>query len=267
MLARAASLFIDSFLSVLRSEAPYKVLHEFESTCIPDWGSRYQFTDETRKKVEAIQKKVLMMIGPPVERDDQIAPKIDDLIVKGLMQKFDRMTLDIQEGKITWEELLPGLRELAGPPGEDADKKFVEIFINARALVISIASRLGYRKPIYILYDEAKNGDDDALFKMVTLDKGIITTDWASLRIRKATLGGELRFFNKLGAALNKKPFTKKKQLRLAAFVLFFWEFGFKELTYLERVEFLEIVGFRVSEIPEQDTLRKLIYRLQGDNL
>lgn len=262
MLAKLASILIDSFLSILRSEAPYKLPPELEKAYIPDWGSYYQNTNENKANTEATRKKIIAMIESSKREENQSKQEIDYVVIRRLIQKFDWMALDVQKANISWESALSFLRDFAGFSDKDAGIIFIDLYINIRALVISIASKIGYRKPIDILFDEAKNGNDDAFFKLIALDKGIITTEWASLRIRKATLGGEMIFFNKLGVALNKKPFTKKRKLRLTVFILFFMEFGFKELTYLERVEFLETVGFKAKEIPEQDALRQLIYRL-----
>lgn len=262
LFAKACSIVIDAFLSIVRGDSTCKFLLDFNGIELPDWGSDYLMTDEKRRLVDAVLKEVQVRSKSSTIDDGINLPKIDIEIMQELVKKLGCMSSELQERGISWGELVGSLRDCLNFSGGTVEKDFLDIYIKVRAIIVSIASRVGYRKSLDMLYAEAMNGDDDAFLKMVTLDKAIITTEWACWRVRKATLNGEVSFFDKLGTALNKKPFTKKKQLRLATFILFFSEFGFKELNYLERVEFLEAIGFKEKEIPEQDALRQLIYRL-----
>ena len=67
-------------------------------------------------------------------------------------------------------------------------------------------------------------------------DKAMISKEGAGLRIKKAALENDEEFFRRLSTALCKDPLkTKRRRLRLAAFLFFFWPLGFQELRPIER--------------------------------
>lgn len=160
-------------------------------------------------------------------------------------------------------ELAIALEESAGKKLETNLKESdCELLIEIRAIRVSLASLVVYQKPIFFLYREAKGGDDQAFFDLVTLDKAMAATEWAGLRIKEAALANDAEFFRHLSVALRKDPRrTKRRQMRLAAFLFVFWPLGFRELRPAERFAFLEAAGFKDDEIPREETLNKFLAR------
>ena len=96
----------------------------------------------------------------------------------------------------------------------------------------------------------------------MTLDKANISTEWAGLRIKKAALENDEKFFRRLSTALCKDPLrTKRRQIRLAAVLFLFWPLCFQELRPSERFDFLEAAGFKAEEIPKEETLNRFLAR------
>lgn len=250
------SAIVEVVLSILNNDSSSNLPEELDLLEIPNWADGYYRPRiVTPRGMEQEEK-------PKIPIEALLKIKMSEETIKRLSMISDDMVSAARVGKIGWRDIISGFFDCLEENNIKIEKEFLGLIIFSRILINSLASLIIYREPIYLLYDDAKRGEDDAFFKMVALDKAIIATEWGNFRVRRATLEGDWRFFDKLSRALVNKPYCKKKQIKLAAIIMFFWDYGFQDLKYLERVEFLESVGFKENEIPEQDALRQLIHRL-----
>ncbi len=253
--------FIDVVLSVFDNDNQTNFVEELEISDIPGWEEFY-FRPRIPKQLDELHQENF-----PIPIDKLLNGNLSEESITEIDQLLEEAASYAKAGKVVRSDLISGMLSVIGEQEVESGKQPLDVLITLHTIINSMASVILYRKPIYLLYDDARNGNDNAFFKMVSLDKSMIATDWANSRVRKATIDGDWVFFDKLSRALIKKPYDKKKRIKLAAMILFFWDFGFKELDYLECVEYLQAVGFEVEEIPEQDALRKMIYRLQIPDL
>lgn len=140
-------------------------------------------------------------------------------------------------------------------------------FLFFAAIQDSFTCLLAYRKPLMELLAKARQGDDNALFKLVAVNKAILTTDWAVKRLRRAQLEHDRNFFKELAKAIRDTPAAAltPPQKILAFILILFWEAGLKFLTRRELFEYFEEVGLYgedVTDITDEMTLAKFVNRL-----
>ena len=192
---------------------------------------------------------------------------VDSLPV--LCKMSEKMEPFLNQKELSSDDLLPlQAQEFLKDQIVGIEKGQLGFLSELRAGAALISSFVFFQKPINLLYAEAKGGNDEAFFNLVSLDKSMMTTDWGVARIRKAEITSDKIFFKKLSKAQTKNlRITKRRQIKLATIIFLFWPLGFKDSTYLERVEFLEAAGFTDDEIPSEDTLRQQINRWRISDL
>ncbi|MCL4874209.1 hypothetical protein KJ039_09015 [bacterium] len=137
--------------------------------------------------------------------------------------------------------------EKAKPPQEgelEGEFQKPEVLMTFIGVLFFILPHIAQQKTIHELIARFSEGDDKALFKAVTLDKGFLFHDKAKARIVKAQLTVDTRFFKDLGKAVADTPLKRIGQHGKTYFVLsFFWPMGLYKLGSLELYRFLESCG------------------------
>lgn len=136
---------------------------------------------------------------------------------------------DPQEEVLRWVE--SGAAD--GPdPTEETIGGYVAVLVSFQRSVLSI---MLYQRSMSKLIEEAREGDDEALFKAVRIDRSAIACPTIAARIAKAEVLGEKRFFERLRSALkgpSKKHWEAYSDLRYSLAVL--REFGLDSLSDAE---------------------------------
>ncbi|WP_295624045.1 hypothetical protein [uncultured Nitrosomonas sp.] len=128
----------------------------------------------------------------------------------------------------TWEGGLEGLFEISDVVG---------LF---SALQRNILSIMLFHRTLNAMVDEVRSGDDDSLFNAVRIDRSIITCPTFALRISKAEVKNDRKFFIRLRSSLkgpSKKHWEAYKDLRYAFFIL--RESGFNQMSDAQLEELL----------------------------
>jgi len=101
-------------------------------------------------------------------------------------------------------------------------------------------SRAAYSKPLAKLVQEAKAGNDASLFKLIQIDKGILSSPWVAARVSAAQLRREQAFFDGLAEALKRPTFSfhQNRQIALAFFLYLTWN----DLQLLRNEEILALL-------------------------
>lgn len=100
------------------------------------------------------------------------------------------------------------------------------------ALQRTILSIMVYQRPLSTLVEEVRQGNDDALFDAVRLDRSMVACPTFAARISKAELSRDNHFFLRLRKALkgpSQKHWQSYQDLRYALFVL--RDLGFDKLS------------------------------------
>lgn len=222
---------LDACISMIKNEGSHKIISDFGITHIPNWEQYYNQLQNS-KELSGELSKLPSEVGSKEQSsankeviNPQFTPEHYE-IIRILTEKFDQMSAAAQAGKIGWDSILEAVLLNIKNQNDGTKGSFLEKFIQVRAFIIAGASMVIFNKPVNVLFNEARDGKDDSFYKLISLDKGLLTSNWGTFRIRKAILDGDWRFFDKLSLALNKKPYSKKKQIRLAAFIIFFWDWG-----------------------------------------
>ncbi len=96
---------------------------------------------------------------------------------------------------------------------EFTDRKATLTSMNSRSInyfifgFFDLISLLVNRKGLRLLFDEARNGSDDALYQLIQVDKTAFDHEWLRTRINIAVCSGDHVFFKKLARALRTDPF------------------------------------------------------------
>jgi len=128
----------------------------------------------------------------------------------------------------TWKGGLDGLFEIGD---------VVALFTALRRNVLSI---MLFHRTLNAMVDEVRNGNDDSLFDAVRIDRSIITCPTFALRISKAEIRNDKKFFIRLRSSLkgpSKKHWEAYKDLRYAFFIL--RESGFNQMSDAQLEELL----------------------------
>jgi len=118
-----------------------------------------------------------------------------------------------------------------------------------------------FGKSPFALFESAQNGDQDAILKLIQLDKSLVDSDWSMREIKKAQLSGDQKYFKKLSLALTRNPFKpKKRNLKLSIVLVFGWEMELGKLSNDEILEFVK--DLKIYEGDDPDSLYREIKRL-----
>lgn len=104
----------------------------------------------------------------------------------------------------------------------------------------NILSIMLFHRTLDALVDEAREGNDDSFFNAVRIDRSIMTCPTFALRIAKAEIKSDKKFFIRLRNSLkgpSKKYWERYKDLRYAFFIL--RESGFNQMSDAQLEELL----------------------------
>lgn len=97
---------------------------------------------------------------------------------------------------------------------------YIAVLVSFQRSVMSI---MLYQRSMSKLVEETREGDDEALFKAVRVDRSAMACPTITARISRAELMGEKRFFERLRSALkgpSKKHWEAYSDLRYSLVVL-----------------------------------------------
>ena len=121
-------------------------------------------------------------------------------------------------------------------------------------------SLLVHRKGLKNLFNAARKGSDEALFKLIQIDKTLFDHDWLRERIRKAAYLGDWQFFTDLSKAISTDPINNRKiHGELFLILAQFWMVGLYRLTIPEVMELLKESGVRMQY--DEVNFRKFVDR------
>ena len=123
------------------------------------------------------------------------------LIAIGFADKFVALTKaeDPQQALLDFVEAADDF-EPVGADGKELDLGHVLAAVTS--MQRTILSIMLYQKSLSALIAEAREGDDDSLFKAVRVDRSAMTCPSIAVRISKAQVLDDRRFFEKLRSAL-----------------------------------------------------------------
>lgn len=138
--------------------------------------------------------------------------------------------------------------------------------------VYNAISIIAYKKPLTMLIEEARKGNEKSLFSAIHLDKTLFDVKWVRKRIRKAFYSGDSDFLKQLGKAIIKPPLANKVIYGEIVFILaIFWPMGLYRLKNEELMELLKDCGIMMPKDKNgnesSESLRKYISRLKRDNV
>ena len=131
--------------------------------------------------------------------------------------------------------------------------------------VYNAISIITYKKPLGVLYSEAKH-NDESLYNAIHLHKTLFDQDWVRKRIRKAFYSGDSAFFKELGRVIRKPPISAKVDRGDLIIILSsLWTLGLYRLEYSELMDLLKTSGVLIQEDPV--TFSRYIKRLKKKNI
>lgn len=121
-------------------------------------------------------------------------------------------------------------------------------------------SLLVHKQRFDLLLKEGRNGNEEALFKLLRIDRTVIELEWARIMIRKAQLTGNESFFKKMAKAIATSPLENAKiHGELLIVLLMLWQLGLDRLTNNELMDLLKASDLKIQE--DQEVFRKFITR------
>jgi len=156
-----------------------------------------------------------------------------------------------------------GSTEDPEPVGPDGKELQLGVVLGAvLSLQATILSIMLYRRSMSALVAEARHGNDDSLFQAVRIDRTAITCPSIALRISKAQLLGQRRFFERLRSALkgpSKKHWEAYSDLRYSLAVL--RELGFDSMSDAQLEHLLvDVLKVYPKTFSARKNLRKQYY-------
>jgi hypothetical protein len=84
-----------------------------------------------------------------------------------------------------------------------------------------MVSQLTYKKSLKTLYEEARPGNDESLFRLLRLDKTLFDHEWLRERMLQEMFMADYDFFKRVGNAIKSEPpLGKLKRGKLKLVVL-----------------------------------------------
>jgi len=158
-------------------------------------------------------------------------PKDFELILLSLITRFLFNKLDESNNKCAVKE---NIEHLKNPI----------VISTVIGFLYSTISQISQQKDMRELLDNVDKGDDKSLFKAITIDKTLISSEYIKDRIIQAQASGDKGFLNKLGKATAKSPFESVGEHGKTYAVLnLFWNIVLYKLNNHELYCFLESCG------------------------
>jgi len=110
----------------------------------------------------------------------------------------------------------------------------------------SAISQISHQKDMHELLNNIKKGDDKSIFKAITIDKTLVSSELVKNRIAQAQITGDNKFLKKLANAIDKRPLEGVGQHgRTYAVLNLFWsDIELYKLNNQELYHFLKSCGF-----------------------
>lgn len=147
--------------------------------------------------------------------------------------------------------------------GKNADMESFRKSNSASTLINSvnlIYTQLAFQSFLPLLVMNAGKGDDESIFRAVTINKSLLFSEDVKNRFLKAQLQGDTKFFKKLANAIANNPLKRIGQHGKTYSVLsIFWYLGLYKLTNEELYYFLVYCGITPPEYP--DSFKKFLQR------
>jgi len=138
------------------------------------------------------------------------------------------------------------------------NKPVVMMFLNG--FINSLLSSIVYKETPKSLLNQFLNGDDQALFRAISINKTLLFRKEIKERIIKAQFTGDNKFFRGLGKAVASKQITNIRGYgKLFPVLILFWSFGLYRLTRPELYSLL----IQSKVIPRQSSIDALDKFLQ----
>ncbi len=126
--------------------------------------------------------------------------------------------------------------------------------------IFSTISQISHQKDMRELLNNIKKGDDKSLFKAITIDKTLTSSEPIKNRIIQAQVSGDKAFLNKLGKATAKSPLESFRQHgKTYAVLKLFWNTELYKLNNQELYYFLKSCGLKPPAY--QDAFDKFMQR------
>jgi hypothetical protein len=134
--------------------------------------------------------------------------------------------------------------------------------VQERAMVYDLAIALNSGLDARKLIEAARFGDEEALLKLVKVDKSILGAPWAVAILEERQCEGDWAFFKRLGYAVRRDPIDKGAgYAREVLVVALFWQEHFRHCSLEQTVEMLR-PHFPVFEgASDYDSFRKQLNR------
>lgn len=123
------------------------------------------------------------------------------------------------------------------------------------ALQRNILSIMLFHRTLDVLVDEAREGNDDSFFNAVRIDRSIMTCPTFAMRIAKAEIKNDKKFFLRLRSSMkgpSKKYWERYKDLRYAFYIL--RESGFNQMS---DAQLEELLVHKLKLYPDTPSARK----------
>jgi|GEM_PF-2653814 len=141
---------------------------------------------------------------------------------------------------------------------ENATKEEIEILSKSTIVISkvlgfinSIMYQLSHQKNMRELLDNMEKSDDYSLFKAITIDNTLMSSEYVKKEVNKSLESGDTTFFDKLYTAKAKRPLESVGQHGKTHAVLeFFLNIELFKLNYEELYYFLESCGLIPPTLP-----------------
>jgi hypothetical protein len=194
--------------------------------------------------------------------------KIYNIFFGLLGQKdFANIDFDTRSGKFIKNVLCAlykakDLRKVTIPRDFEKYLEKIRPALMIRSIILSGVSLIRTGYPIDVLYREARKGNDEALLKLIEIDKTVISEKWIYKRIYKAQLLNQRWFFRDLGNAIGTIAVSPKyKYAKTSVVVAILWKFGlWRKLSFKQISDLL--AEFNIAYL-DYDVLRKFASRMR----
>jgi hypothetical protein len=134
--------------------------------------------------------------------------------------------------------------------------------LQKRAMLYDYACLLNYGVSITTMLEKAQGGDEDALLRLVKIDKSILGSPWAAAYLEQRQYAADWAFFKRLSYWVAREPVDKgavfAKELLIVAL---FWEEHFSRCTLEETVETLKPHCATLQNEMDYDNFRRKMNR------
>lgn len=216
-----------------------ELLKSFEKLDFPDWGQYYPINNDWKGSPLSSINNLEMDF--PINFEDEEKFLNDSPIISEIRKLSNKEQLENEEVYL--------------------NKKQADLLLACYANLNFFLCSALFGEPPSELFKKAKNGDREAILKLIQLDKSLIESDWSMREIKSAQLSADKDFFKELSKAITKDSFkAKKRNLKLTLVLVFGWELGLNKLSNEEILNLVVELGIYKGN--DDETLYREIKRL-----